>query len=84
MRHVIVRFENGGGSWAEFECGACQVDVDLFDFDLQEVTEAAEDDLEFECPNCRTSMLVSDLTPQLNALKRRADARSADGNEGKD
>lgn len=63
MHHTIIRFNNGGtGSWAEFECGVCQIDIDLFDFDLQEWVNAAEDGLEMACPSCDAPMLVNDLT----------------------
>lgn len=39
--HSIVRYDNGGSGWVEFECGSCVVDVDFFDFDQVEVVEAA-------------------------------------------
>jgi hypothetical protein len=60
--HSIVRYDNGGSGWVEFECGSCVVDVDFFDFDQVEVVEAARAAGAFQCPNCGATRGVQDLT----------------------
>lgn len=62
MNHTLIRFENGGNGWTEFECGRCGVDLDMFDFDQVAVLEAAEVAAPFRCPNCRAEAVPLDKT----------------------
>jgi predicted RNA-binding Zn-ribbon protein involved in translation (DUF1610 family) len=62
MNHTLVRYENGGDGWTEFECGRCGVDIDMFDFDQVEVCTAAKSDTAFRCPNCYAEAVPIDKT----------------------
>lgn len=53
MAHTITHFDNGGSGWVEFECEKCGVDMDFFDFDMIDMLDAAENNFDMRCRNCK-------------------------------
>lgn len=62
-KHTITRYSHGAGAWAEFDCGKCRVDMDFFDFDLQDLITLTEACVPKSCPNCGHVAQIEDRTP---------------------
>jgi Zn finger protein HypA/HybF involved in hydrogenase expression len=65
--HSVVFYRNGEGTWAEFECGKCKIDMDFFYADLIEIDQAVTDKTDFECPSCHAVRPIQNLTEPQNS-----------------